>query len=73
MFKIRIQKNQDKLLKYEGLIIKVEAKNNMIIEKWTDINDRPNIKRKRSTNYLFKSLLNSSNDRIEKDNINEKQ
>ena len=73
MLKIRNQKKQDYLMKYEGLIMKVESKNNMIINKWTDINDKPNIKRKRSTNYLFKSLLNSSNERIQENNISESQ
>ena len=71
MYKIRNQNKQDKLMKFEDLIMKVESKNNMIINKWTDVNDNPNIKRKRSTNYLFKSLLNSSNEQIQKDNTSE--
>ena len=61
MLKIRKNKKKDNLLQYEGLITEVESKNSSIINKWTDINDKPNIKRKRSTNYLFKSLLSSSN------------
>ena len=68
MLKIRKQKKQDILLKYEDAITEVESKNNSIINKWTDLNDKPNIKRKRSTNYLFKSLLSSSNVQIQDDN-----
>ena len=55
------------MLQYKDLILKVESKNNIIVNKWTDINETPNIKRKRSTKYIFKSLLDTEDNNQEEE------
>lgn len=60
MTKIRDTNLKINLEDYRDIIDEVNNKNKIIDERWSDINDKPNIKRKRTTNYIFKSLTNNS-------------